>query len=226
MSADRMRPPRSHHARHALTRLGRALEAAATEVCSTGHDVLDFGCGDKPYADLFLQRGANYIGADLPVNADAQLLITPEGRLPLADASVDAVLSTQVLEHVPDPAAYLLEARRVLRANGNLILSTHGVWSFHPHPDDFWRWTGPGLRRLMNESGFEVTRIVGVMNSASAGMQLVQDNLLGWLPRWLHTPVIFGMQPLVALLDRFGTAEARSRDAAIFVVTARSQAHG
>jgi SAM-dependent methyltransferase len=43
--------------------------------------------------------------------------------LPAEDAGVDAVVLLDVLEHVPDPAAVLAEAHRVLRPGGSLVLS-------------------------------------------------------------------------------------------------------
>ena len=53
------------------------------------------------------------------------MLNAPAERLPLADASVDAVVSTGVLCTVDDPAAALAEARRVLRPGGRLLFIEH-----------------------------------------------------------------------------------------------------
>jgi SAM-dependent methyltransferase len=58
------------------------------------------------------------------------------------------VLCLQVLEHVPDPGAAVRELRRVVRPGGRVLLSTHGIYPFHPNPDDLWRWTYQGLERL------------------------------------------------------------------------------
>jgi len=53
-------------------------------------------------------------------------LITTAERLPLADASVDCVVSTLTLCSIRDVAAALREIRRVLRPDGKLLLLEHG----------------------------------------------------------------------------------------------------
>lgn len=55
--------------------------------------------------------------------------------LPIADGSVDVVLCSEVLEHIPDPVAGLREITRVVRPGGELLL-TAPFWSithFAPH---------------------------------------------------------------------------------------------
>jgi SAM-dependent methyltransferase len=69
------------------------------------------------------------------------------------------VISTQVLEHVPNPAHYVAECFRVLKPGGSLLLTTHGVFHDHGCPYDFQRWTADGLRRLIEESGFRVDEV-------------------------------------------------------------------
>ena len=49
--------------------------------------------------------------------------LMPDGRLPYADGSVDAVVLPQVLEHMPDPERVLDEALRVLRPGGHAVVS-------------------------------------------------------------------------------------------------------
>ena len=116
-----------------------------------GYRVLDVGCGPKPYYPFFAERASEYVGVDVVENPAAELL-GPVEALPVPDASFDLVLCTQVLEHCDDPAQAVRELRRVTRAGGRVLASTHGVQVYHPSPQDYWRWTHTGLHRLFEES--------------------------------------------------------------------------
>jgi SAM-dependent methyltransferase len=131
--------------------LAEALSRRAGEVRG---DFLDYGCGAMPYRWLFAHC-LSYIGADFQSNPNADVVYEPGGPLPLGDGSVDAVLSTQVLEHVRDPGSYLRECRRVLRPGGRLLLSTHGFYMWHG-PGDWRRWTHEGLIYEVESAGFQV----------------------------------------------------------------------
>lgn len=173
-----------------------------------------------PYRSL-LPGDVRYVGADLPGNAAATVEIASDGSLPVPDAQFDAVLSTQVLEHVREPSLYLAESFRVLRPGGRLLLSTHGVFPYHPDPVDLWRWTCEGLRTEVEAAGFEVRRFEGVIGLAATGLQLFQDALSYRLgPRWLPWLALV-MQRLVAFVDRFETAESLRYNAQVFVLVAQ-----
>src|SRR6185437_12813843 len=66
-------------------------------------------------------------------------------------------------EHVRDLGRYFAEARRVLKPGGQLVLSTHGTWLYHPHPEDHRRWTRQGLVAEIEGYGFSVTDCAAVV---------------------------------------------------------------
>jgi SAM-dependent methyltransferase len=218
--ADLRGVPRWHRLAYIVRALPAALEPLAAELrVPAGGRVLDYGSADAPYRHLF--PGADFVAADLPGNPAASLEIRDDGSLPAADESCDAVLSTQVLEHVADPALHLRECRRVLRPGGRLLLSTHGIMLWHPDPVDLWRWTSEGLRREVAAAGLEVMRFEGVVGMGAIGLQLAQDALLARTPRRLHPAVALAGQALVALADRIDGREARRLNACVFAVVAQ-----
>ena len=185
--------------------------------------VLDYGCADAPYRGL-LPADAEYLAADLPGNPVATVEIAADGTVPVDDVSVDAVLSTQVLEHVAAPSRYVAECARVLRPGGRLLLSTHGLMVYHPDPDDYWRWTSAGLQRAVREAGFEVVRFEGIVGLIPTGIQLIQDALWWKLPRLIRTPFLLVMQALVRLTDRLHHQTARDRDGQVYALIAEKPA--
>jgi len=187
-----------------------------------GEVALDYGCADAPYRALL--GDATYVPADLPGNPVAEVEIGADGRVPRADGSCGLVLSTQVLEHVPDPAAYLAEAHRLLRPGGSLLLTTHGIMYLHRDPTDYWRWTCDGLVQLVESAGFEVVELRGILGLVPAGLQLVQDGLGARVPRWLRKPYVGCFQALIALTDRWTSDASRRENALVFAVLARRPA--
>jgi len=181
--------------------------------------LLDFGCAEKPYRGFFGSE-ITYVGADLVGNPMADVEVTDIGTLPLEESSFDAVLSTQVLEHVADPPTYLRECCRVLRPGGRMLLSTHGTMVLHPDPIDYWRWTSDGLRYELSRAGLDVIALEGVMGLAATGVQLFQDATWGHLPPWLRAPYALALQTLIALFDRVHSDRSRSFNALVYIVIA------
>ncbi len=135
--------------------MAREIRRLAAELGAPGAVVIDYGCGNMPYRPLFEAAGCTYLGADFDGAPD--IAIAPDGRIDAADASADVVVSFQVLEHVRDLGRYFAEARRVLKPDGRLLLSTHGTWLYHPHPEDHRRWTRQGLVAEIEGFGFTVS---------------------------------------------------------------------
>ena len=225
---DRLHPRRSSRVHWHLTALRDAYAAAIDAHLPGPNDrprLLDLGCGTMPYRPLFAPRlearGGAYVGADLAGNDAADLAVAETGRVACDDGAFDVVLSSQVLEHVADPDAYLREAHRVLKPGGLLLLSTHGVWSYHPDPRDLWRWTCEGLRTLVARCGFDLLEQTGVMGPEATALQLRQDAKIRRIPPPLRPLFFRWMQGRIARADRRCPPAVRDRDACVYVVVAR-----
>jgi SAM-dependent methyltransferase len=164
--------------------------------------MLDFGCGGQPYKALFSQRISQYIGADVAASKDIQLdiEIQPGKPVPLADASVDTILSTQTLEHVFNVEFYLSECQRLLKPGGTLILTVPMQWRVHEVPYDYWRFTRYGLVELMRRHGFNTPSITPCGGAWALVGQVINSHLSFY---WRGNGMLYSLINRLALwLDR------------------------
>jgi len=220
----RLHPKRSNSRYIHLKRLKEATAQYIDQLTADapGEKALfDFGCGDMPYREIIAPKVGRYAGIDLAMNPKAEYQIGFDSKTTLPDACADIILSNQVLEHVDSPSGYLKEAYRLLKPNGSILLSTHGYWFYHPTPNDYWRWTSAGLRKVIEAEGFEITRWKGIMGLTASGLQLFQDGLIFKLPRFLRPLFAFSMQIWVSLADRLHNQQQRDRDASLYILTGR-----
>lgn len=148
----------------------RALKSVAP--LSHGR-LLDVGCGDKPYLEIFAPYVSEYLGVEHEASFRQTASATRTGgpdvfydgkRLPFADGEFDTVLSVQTLEHTPKPQALLREMARVLHPNGVLLLSAPFSFRLHEEPQDYFRYSPHGLRALCAEAGLVVERCEAMGN--------------------------------------------------------------
>jgi len=170
-----------------------------------GLRVLDAGCGDRPYEEL-LAGAAEIVGFDVPGSPHADVHGSIDA-IPVDDASFDVVVCLQVLEHVHDPAAAVRELRRVARPGGRVLLATHGVYPFHPNPDDLWRWTHQGLERLFRENGDWTSVTVAPGAGTCATVAMLTAHLVDLVckrarVRPLAVPAVMALNAVGEALDR------------------------
>ena len=144
-----------------------------------GERVLDLGCGAGRFVAALAAAGVEPVGVEIAEGAldrarrnapGADLrLVEPDGSLPLGHASIDLVWCSEVLEHVADIGQVLVEARRVLRPRGRLLVTVpfHGrvqaaliaLTRFEAHFDPLGQhlrfFTRRSLAATLDNAGFE-----------------------------------------------------------------------
>jgi len=162
-----------------LCRRALALDLSDLAPKLTGA-VLDFGSGSQPYRPL-LTNCTNYISLeyDTPQNRVNRVAdIYYDGQLiPADNNSFDGLISTQTLEHVPNPEVIVGEWARVLKDGGMLLITMPFMWPEHELPYDFQRYSSAGLRLLLEKSGFQIIEQRRLLSDCRAPAQL----LLAWI---------------------------------------------
>lgn len=136
--------------------LPAAEEVVQAAAIRSGEHVLDLGCGTGNAALLAAQKGGLVTGIDPALRLldvargaaarhGADILFVPgdAASLPLADATVDVVLSVFALIFVPDPRVAAEETSRVLVADGRIVLSA---------------WVPDGAMSQINRAAAETVR--------------------------------------------------------------------
>lgn len=228
----RANAPYWRHDAYTLRSLATAIAQCIDRARSLGHlgsnsTVVDLGCGDAPYKSQMTVGGARYIGCDIQSGPHVELAISDDGRVALPAATINCVASFQVLEHVWDLDRYLGECRRLLTADGLLILSTHGSWLHHPHPTDFRRWTRDGLLRELTSRGFAIVEtwsVVGPLAWTTQFRTLAYHHVLkrlGPVGKVLSALLCLLMYVRMAFEDRITPEELIRNNAAVYLVMAR-----
>jgi SAM-dependent methyltransferase len=191
------------HPQFLAYRYERVRYQVTAELCSG--KILDIGCGRQPLRS-YLPEGCDYTGLDYPVTGDwydaKPSVHADASRLPFADQSFDTVVCLEVLEHLSSPLEAVREARRVLKPQGRMILSTPFLYPIHDAPHDYQRWTSHGLELLANNAGFDVESTRSFGGPLESGALLLN---LGLAWQALNSPPIWQVPLLVLCLLLFPT---------------------
>jgi SAM-dependent methyltransferase len=164
------RPPRIHpwHFQWLATRY---LYCDLKEVLPTLYGrVLDVGSRDKPYGIwLDARKVVQHLGLDIVPGPNVDVVVTPGAPWPLETASFDAIVCTQVLEHVENLVQVLSEMHRVLKPGGTLLASVPFAYNAHSVPNDYRRFSIYGARSLLkNDYEIQAVKAQGGIGSTLA----------------------------------------------------------
>jgi len=147
--------------------------------------LLDFGCGSKPYKELFDVQ--EYIGLDIRESGhyhkSEQVDVYYDGKtIPFDDNHFDSIFSSEVLEHVFNLEQILDELHRVTKPGGHLLITLPFVWEEHEIPFDFARYTSFGIDYLLKKTGFEVIARQKTTNYVETVFQMWNAYVWQYLP--------------------------------------------
>jgi SAM-dependent methyltransferase len=183
---------------------------------------------NEPAGNLTDMAGAKVTQIDLKrlehvdIVADAEKLSAT-----FDEASFDVVVSTSMLEHTPHPWTVFDQVRRVLKPGGLFYVSVPWIFPLHGEPDDYWRFSLPGLERLFVDNGFEIvesgtevsphgalyTFLRAYVSEALSFGSSIAYYSLEWLTSWLFWPL--------GLLERalpMGRRTHRYTDSIVFAI--------
>jgi methionine biosynthesis protein MetW len=114
------------------------MDIRLKEAIGTGACVVDLGCGSGHLLSALAERFDQRIGLDV---SRTRLNTLADGNtdgwefreadlnslFPLADASADAVIANQVIEHILDPVKFSREIHRILRPGGRCVVTTPNI---------------------------------------------------------------------------------------------------
>lgn len=156
----------------------------------TNQYIIDVGCGNGYFANTLLKLGYNAYGTDASVKGIkiareaspdrffVQDLSTDQLPAELQDVPFDTIISTEVIEHLYDPAGFINFCKQALKGKGEIIITTpyHGYiknlmlsvfnkWDAHMNP--LWHgghikmWSRKTLSKALTDAGFTLVTFKG-----------------------------------------------------------------
>jgi SAM-dependent methyltransferase len=174
-------------------------------------DMLDFGCGRKPYKSLFNVK--NHVGIDIENLAhgnDTSVIdkFYDGSVIPFENEHFDSAFSSEVLTHIFNIERIIPELHRVLKREGCFLLTVPFVWKENEKPHDSVRYTSFGIKHLLEKNGFEIIVQERAGNYVPVVFQLFNDYLYSslfpnfkWLKFILTIIIIFPLNLVGIILS-------------------------
>lgn len=180
-----------------------------------GGKILDFGCGQKPYRDLFTSS-TEYVGIDFDnysINKDFTRgkpdyffpkEYTRDFLLSFPDKTFDNTVAFQVMEHHPEPEIMLKEMTRVTKNGGLIMITIPFLGGLHEEPHDYQRYTVYKLQRICGKTNLDVLDIIPQGSLFSTVALLIMEHLNSFASKSsLHYGFSIFIYPIFLIMSYF-----------------------
>ena len=134
----------------------------------TGRVVVEVGSQDvNGSLRAVVPAGVEYVGLDFVAAPGVDIVLDDPYSFPLADRSVDYVVTTSCLEHSQMFWLTFLEALRILKDDGLFYMNVPSNGAYHPYPRDSWRFypdAGLALAEWARRSGYAAVMLESFTN--------------------------------------------------------------
>lgn len=167
--------------------------------------ILDVGAGRGDFADLL--EGFNYLALDVYPYPEVDIVCDLTLADPFKQASFEAILLMNVLEHIYNTHAMLARLSGLLKPGGVLLAAIPFMVKMHQVPVDFVRYTHYALELLGQEHSLQVERLEGFYDPISLlgeGIGNLKNSVLPTLRGARHysgRALLLGLQGLAAGLQ-------------------------
>jgi len=153
--------------------------------------ILDLGSGsDSASYNRFLTFRKPYeiTYTDFYKEGPNLLKLNLENRFNIRDKTYDFVLCFNVLEHIYNYQNVISESHRILKKSGVLICSAPFLVRFHPDPNDYFRYSHQAIKKLFENAGFELEKMVYL---GFGPFSACYENISGLIPNFLKPLPLF-----------------------------------
>jgi SAM-dependent methyltransferase len=151
--------------------------------------LLDLGCGSLPYKPIYKERFSINIAGDYDIRGAIDVRLDAI-NLPFPDNSFDVVIFSEVIEHIPNPEAAVIEISRVLKNGGVLLITWPFNYMMHEVPFNYFNITEFGMQHMAKNTGMSIEHIFrrgGVIIVLTA---LIEFLIFGFFEALCRVPIL------------------------------------
>lgn len=137
------------------------LQSYFSKYLKTDMTLYDIGCGSKPFSEFLKDKVSAHIGVDIDdgfYDSSHIDVIGSAYEVPVEDNVADALVSSQVIEHLNRPVDAIQEMARLLKPQGILFLSFPFLYPIHAAPHDHMRYTEHYINEILEAHDFEIVK--------------------------------------------------------------------